>query len=197
MRDSTEGDMEGGTFETIHYDKNMYQTPRQGLHFNSSEPPPSARQEDLADDHMPQATCNTPHQDTSFLLPRTHPRRVNAPRNQTTMRLIMTEYVAIDRVVGLHFTLTDAAGEVLDASDDGQPMHYLHGHGNLVPGLEAALTGAEVGSKHTIVVAPADGYGEATVEPQPIPREHFPPFIPLEPGLQLSTRTEDGALVPI
>ena len=49
--------------------------------------------------------------------------------------------VADNKVVLIHYTLTNAAGEVLDSSAGGEPLAYLHGKGNIVPGLENALTG--------------------------------------------------------
>ena len=49
--------------------------------------------------------------------------------------------IAQDQVVSIHYTLKDDAGEVLDSSADGATLTYLHGHGNLIPGLERELTG--------------------------------------------------------
>ncbi len=49
--------------------------------------------------------------------------------------------IAQNSVVTIHYTLKDDAGEVIDSSRDGDPIAYLHGHGNLVPGLERELEG--------------------------------------------------------
>ena len=54
--------------------------------------------------------------------------------------------VAKDTVVSFHYTLTDKAGEVLDSSQGGQPLVYLHGYSQIVPGLENALLGKAAGS---------------------------------------------------
>ena len=64
-----------------------------------------------------------------------------------------------DIVVSMSYVLTNAKGEVMDESGD-TPMEYLHGHENIVPGLERALQGLEVGAAKDVSVAPADGYGE-------------------------------------
>jgi FKBP-type peptidyl-prolyl cis-trans isomerase SlyD len=64
--------------------------------------------------------------------------------------------------VVIEYTLRNDAGDILDTSDadDGQPMIYVHGYGMIVPGLEKALTGLEVGAKKTIDVTPDEGFGE-------------------------------------
>ncbi|HEY1076389.1 MAG TPA: FKBP-type peptidyl-prolyl cis-trans isomerase, partial [Fontimonas sp.] len=55
--------------------------------------------------------------------------------------------IANQRVVLIHYTLTNAKGEVLDSSSGGEPLAYLHGAGNIIPGLENALAGKSVGDK--------------------------------------------------
>ena len=56
--------------------------------------------------------------------------------------------IAQDKVVLIHYTLTNDAGEVIDSSSGGDPLAYIHGQGNIVPGFEQAL-GAAVGSSPT------------------------------------------------
>lgn len=109
----------------------------------------------------------------------------------------MIDTVKQDFVVGIHFTLRNAEGEELDSSVGEQPMHYLHGHNNIVPGLENALTGATVGSKHTIVVEPEQGYGERNTEPHAVPLDAFPAGAQLEAGMQITTRTPEGQMIPL
>jgi FKBP-type peptidyl-prolyl cis-trans isomerase SlyD len=65
-----------------------------------------------------------------------------------------------DQVVSIHYTLKNDAGDVLDSSADGEPLTYLHGHGNLIAGLERELTGRKAGDKLQVKIPPADGYGE-------------------------------------
>ena len=68
--------------------------------------------------------------------------------------------VARDCVVSIHYTLTDDAGKVLDSSEGAQPLSYLHGHGQIIAGLERTLEGAAVGDAFELSVAAEDGYGE-------------------------------------
>ncbi len=68
--------------------------------------------------------------------------------------------VARNTVVTLHYTLTDDSGEVLDSSAGGEPLGYLHGHGNIIPGLEKALEGSSAGFQSTVTISAAEGYGE-------------------------------------
>ena len=65
-----------------------------------------------------------------------------------------------DQVVSIHYTLKDDAGEIIDASAEGTPLTYLHGHGNLIPGLERELTGKNAGDRLRVQIVPRDGYGE-------------------------------------
>lgn len=68
--------------------------------------------------------------------------------------------IAKHAVVTIHYTLKDDAGEVLDSSDGGDPLAYIHGIGNLIPGLESQLEGKQKGAKLEVQIAPKDGYGE-------------------------------------
>jgi FKBP-type peptidyl-prolyl cis-trans isomerase SlyD len=63
-------------------------------------------------------------------------------------------------VVSIEYTLKDDAGEVLDTSSGREPLTYLHGVGNLVPGLEKALDGKAPGDSVEITLSAAEGYGE-------------------------------------
>jgi len=65
-----------------------------------------------------------------------------------------------DSVVSIHYTLRDDAGQTIDSSTGGEPLAYLHGHGNIVPGLERELEGKSAGDKLSVTVSPAEGYGE-------------------------------------
>lgn len=63
------------------------------------------------------------------------------------------------RVVNIHYTLKDAQGEVLDTSEGRDPLAYIQGIGNLIPGLEAELKGKVKGDKVKAVIAPEAAYG--------------------------------------
>ena len=68
--------------------------------------------------------------------------------------------IAQDKVVLIHYTLTNDKGEVLDSSSGGEPLAYMHGQGNIIPGLEKALEGKQAGDKLDVKVVAAEGYGE-------------------------------------
>ena len=61
--------------------------------------------------------------------------------------------------VSIHYTLTNNGGEQLDSSIDDAPLVYLHGTGNIIPGLEHALTGKKAGDKLSVSIQPEDAYG--------------------------------------
>ncbi len=98
-------------------------------------------------------------------------------------------------VVSMHYTLTDDSGDVLDSSRGGEPFSYLHGHNNIIPGLEKALEGTEAGFKSKVTVAPAEGYGEKNAEAVfEAPREHFPPDMKLEIGARVYADGPNGPI---
>lgn len=68
--------------------------------------------------------------------------------------------IAQNTAVTIHYTLTNNQGEELDSSIGGEPLVYLHGTGNIIPGLENALTGKSVGEKLDVSIAPDQAYGE-------------------------------------
>ncbi len=96
-------------------------------------------------------------------------------------------------VVSLRYTLTDDDGVIIDTNVDHPALVYLHGHGNIIPGLETGLEGASTGDKLTVDVAPAEAYGE--VDPERIfelSKEAFPEELPLEEGMQFVAETPSG-----
>ena len=97
-----------------------------------------------------------------------------------------------DSVVSFLYTLKDEAGAIIDQSD-GEPLAYLHGHGQIVPGLERELTGKSAGEKLLVRVSAADGYGEydAALLPK-VAREAFSAIPDLQVGMTLGTRTRTG-----
>lgn len=103
-----------------------------------------------------------------------------------------------DSVVTIDYTLKNDAGEVLDSSQGAGPLHYLHGHENIVPGLERALSGKSVGDVLDVVVSPEEGYG--TRDPERvvnIEREKLPPDLEPEVGMMLAMQTPDGHSIPV
>jgi FKBP-type peptidyl-prolyl cis-trans isomerase SlyD len=101
--------------------------------------------------------------------------------------------IAQNDVVTIHYTLRDDAEKVIDSSASGEPLAYLHGHGNLVPGLERELTGKNVGDQLKVRIAPAEGYGEydkALV--QQLPRRALKGIANLQVGMRLQAGTDHG-----
>jgi FKBP-type peptidyl-prolyl cis-trans isomerase SlyD len=99
-----------------------------------------------------------------------------------------------DLVVQFHYTLTDNDGEVIDKSDRG-PMAYLHGHGNIVPGLENALDGHRVGDQMRVEVPPELGYGPRDDDAyQEVPKAEFPEGMPLAAGIPVQAQLPDGSM---
>lgn len=102
------------------------------------------------------------------------------------------------KVVVIHYTLTSEDGEVLDTSDGGEPLAFLHGAGNIVPGLERAIEGRAVGDGLNVSVPPTEGYGDRTGPgPQPVPREAFPDGVALRAGMMLAAEGPDGQQMPL
>ena len=65
-----------------------------------------------------------------------------------------------NNVVSFAYKLTDGEGQLIDQGDKDAPLTYIHGHSNLIAGMENAIDGKDVGDKFETVIAPADGYGE-------------------------------------
>jgi FKBP-type peptidyl-prolyl cis-trans isomerase SlyD len=101
------------------------------------------------------------------------------------------------KVALIHYTLTNDQGEVLDSSDGREPLAYLHGAGNIVPGLERELEGKTVGATFQVNVSPEDGYGQREGKPQGVERSAFPKNVELEKGMMFQAQTPDGDVVPL
>lgn len=107
----------------------------------------------------------------------------------------MTEALLIGdgTVVSMHYKLVLDSGDVVDSSEGRDPLSYLHGANNIVPGLEKEMVGKMKGAKFDVDVAPADGYGERIDEAvQVVPRDMFPPEAELTEGLQFQATDPDG-----
>jgi len=102
-------------------------------------------------------------------------------------------HIEKNRVVTLNYTLRDEQGTVLDASSGRGPLSYLHGKGNIIPGLEQALSGKAAGDKLDVTVTPEQGYGprdERLV--QIVPRTKFGEVEGLAPGMQVRVGGPQG-----
>jgi FKBP-type peptidyl-prolyl cis-trans isomerase SlyD len=94
-----------------------------------------------------------------------------------------------DAVVAIDYTLKDSNGHLIDSSEGLAPLEYLHGHNNLIPGLEKELLGLSAGDEKQVVVPPEQAYGPRQENAtQIIPSEAFPPDMQVEPGMALEMR---------
>ena len=105
----------------------------------------------------------------------------------------MTASIADGHVVTLHYRLTLDDGSIADESFGGEPLVYLHGHGNIVPGLEQMLVGKSAGDKADVTVTPENGYGDydPTLD-QKVPRSAFPADAELQVGIAFQAQTQEG-----
>lgn len=105
------------------------------------------------------------------------------------------QVVEKNSVVSLQYTLT-VDGKVVDSADQADPLQFIQGTGHIIPGLERELYGMATGDSKTVSVSPQDGYGEidpdAKVE---IPRNQFPPQIPVKKGVELQVQNNDGEIM--
>ena len=91
------------------------------------------------------------------------------------------------KVASIHYTLTDNDGKILDSSSGREPLTYLHGMGNLIPGMEEGLEGKSVGNKFNLKVSPEKGYGVKDDNMiQQVPRSAFGDQ-KVEVGMQFQT----------
>jgi FKBP-type peptidyl-prolyl cis-trans isomerase SlyD len=96
------------------------------------------------------------------------------------------------QVVSMEYTLR-VDGKGIDSSADGDPLEYLHGAANIIPGLEREMEGMSVGESKTVIVAPADGYGELDEETFiEAPRSEFPKDMSLVPGVEMELTGPEG-----
>lgn len=101
--------------------------------------------------------------------------------------------IADDHVVTMHYTLTNTKGEILDSSSGSDPLTYLHGGGNIIPGLEKGLLGKKKGDVLKVTVQPEEGYGVRHLELiQELPRAAFGGVDKLEVGMEFTAQGADG-----
>ena len=105
--------------------------------------------------------------------------------------------IADRSVAAFHYTLTNDGGDVIDSSRErDQPLAYLHGAGNIVPGLEKAMAGREVGDSFKVDVEPQEGYGPRHEEMvQSVPRSAFQGVPEVKPGMQFQANGPQGQVL--
>lgn len=100
--------------------------------------------------------------------------------------------------VRIHYTGTLNDGTTFDSSEGRDPLEFTVGTGQIIPGLEKAIPGMNVGEKKKVEVPCAEAYGER--EPgamQTVPRDQIPEEIEVKPGLQLQVQTPQGQVMPV
>ncbi|NLB99912.1 MAG: peptidylprolyl isomerase [Pseudomonas formosensis] len=103
--------------------------------------------------------------------------------------------IAANKAVSIDYTLTNDAGEVLDTSAGGEPLVYLHGAGNIIPGLERELDGKQVGDELKVTIEPEDAYGEFSADLVAVlGRNMFEGVDELEVGMQFHASAPDGGM---
>lgn len=101
--------------------------------------------------------------------------------------------ITANKVAVIHYAVSNGEDTLIDSSYDHEPLSIIHGTGYLIPGLENALEGHEVGDKFEVTVSPEEGYGERFDDyVQTVPKEMFAEIDDLEVGAQLRATTDDG-----
>jgi FKBP-type peptidyl-prolyl cis-trans isomerase SlyD len=102
--------------------------------------------------------------------------------------------IADNTVVSIHYTLTDDEGKQIDSSSGKDPLKFLAGAGNIIPGLEKELYGSSVGEKKQVTVEPADGYGEIMPQLiQVLPADAFTGVEEVKVGMEFQAQAADGS----
>ncbi|MEK7432609.1 MAG: peptidylprolyl isomerase [Cyanobacteriota bacterium] len=105
--------------------------------------------------------------------------------------------VGKNKAVGIDYTLYLDDGSIADTTQDSEPLYFLFGYDNIIPGLEKALEGLSVGDKKTVEVEPEDAYGDINPDGfQEIPKTVFPEDAEIELGMPFALMDEDNNYIP-
>ncbi len=100
-----------------------------------------------------------------------------------------------DSMVAIEYTICNAAGQILDSTMGRKPFVYVHGHQQIVPGIEAALDGRNPGARIDVSIPPHDAYGDRDPRAlRMIPRRLFPKSDPPERGSLYRAALADGRI---
>lgn len=104
-----------------------------------------------------------------------------------------TMTIGDDSVVTFHYKLSDDTGTFNESSDSDNPIVYMHGRNNIVPGLEKQLAGKKSGDKLTATVTPDEGYGQRNDDAvQRVPVKHLATRGPYTVGQMVVVNTREG-----
>ncbi len=99
-----------------------------------------------------------------------------------------------DCVVTFHYRLSQVDGAELETSQQGEPLAYLHGHGNILPALEQAMAGHEPGDRFSVTLPPEQAYGQRRENAQQrVPIKHLQFKGKLRAGMAVKINTDHGA----
>ena len=108
----------------------------------------------------------------------------------------MADEIKKGKIVAFSYELKDDEGDLIEQSE--QPLEYLHGSNNIIPGLEREMEGLKVGDTKTISVAPEEGYGEYDDSLVfDVPRGNFPQDMDIQIGMEFKTDTDDGEMIVV
>lgn len=103
-----------------------------------------------------------------------------------------------NQVVAINYVLKNDAGDVLDTSEGQDPLYYIQGVGQIIPGLENALEGKTKGDRVEVTIEPGQGYGEVNDDlVQVVPKENFGDIQDIQVGMQFEVQTQAGPLVVV
>jgi FKBP-type peptidyl-prolyl cis-trans isomerase SlyD len=101
-----------------------------------------------------------------------------------------------DTYVAIDYKLSLDSGEEVDQSEPGEPLSFIFGRGQMIPGLERQIEGMSQGQKASIVVEAEEGYGEINPEMlRDLPRDNFPPDMEIEAGMRLQAMGPHGPIL--
>ncbi len=100
--------------------------------------------------------------------------------------------ISDNTAVTIHYTLTNNAGEKLDSSIGNDPLVYLHGAGNIISGLEDALSGKTMGDTFSVTIEPENAYGEKRADMIQVVSKDMFEGMPLEEGMQFQAEVSHG-----
>lgn len=104
--------------------------------------------------------------------------------------------IARHTVATIAYRLTDDAGTLLDSSEDGEPLAYIHGTDAIIPGLEQRLEGRQAGDRFQVRVPPEEAYGPRDEDMvQSVSRADLPDDVDVELGMQFQAESDEGELV--
>ena len=116
-------------------------------------------------------------------------------RNQGVRVITMASKIEHNSVVSVHYTGTFDDGKIFDSSEGKDPLTFLVGHGQMIPGFEQEMLGADVGEKRDFTLTPDRAYGERDEGAvQQIPRDQFPEDMEIEEGMMLGAQSHQGPI---